>query len=81
LAKSIERGDDHLSTHAAFKDKGKHRALGREKAENVDPLVFSDRHFDPFTHGLPGIGHTGGERKTASIEKIQVNVPLGTLGP
>jgi hypothetical protein len=83
LAKGIERGDDLLNIYAAFKDKGKHRDLGREKAENVDRLFFSDRHFDLFTHGhgLPGIGHTGGERETAGIEKIQVNVPLGALGP
>jgi hypothetical protein len=52
-----------------------------KKAQDIDPPAFSDRHFDPLTGGLPGIGHTGGERKTASIEKIQVNVPLGTLGP
>lgn len=79
LAKGIESGNDHLGIHAAFKDKGVQKPLGMEKSQDVDPSTFGHRHFDPFTHGLPSIRHTGGERKTAGIEKIQVNVSLGAL--
>jgi hypothetical protein len=53
--------------------------VGMEKAQHVNPPAFSHRHFNPLTHGLPSIGHTGGEGETTGIEKIQLNVPLLTL--
>ena len=80
LAKGIETGDDHSGIYVTFKDKGVQGAVGMKKAQDVDPPAFGQRHFDPFTHGLPSIRYAGGERKTTGIEKIQVNVSLGALG-